>query len=232
MGATSKWLFFPGLRSWSPEIVPKLSWLESRNCLEIVLVKVPELWELISPNCQVWSRRGLNQSYSSLQELSNAMLHSWFGCREDVDSWLLVVVTFGPSFAHNLGCRCPNDQFEGILDIYTSISFQWHQKHSNPRCFGFCCRNLNIRESQRTPSPQLWECEFHPHTWPKWGCNRFVPLVGPKWTPSNAKIGTKKNRAKMILLYQKKALKHVPLCTKGGLLANCLATHFNVQKKG
>jgi len=33
----------------------------------------------------------------------------------------------------------------------------------------------------------------------------------------------------MILTYQEKALKHVPLCTKGGLLANYFATHFNVQ---
>ncbi len=26
------------------------------------------------------------------------------------------------------------------------------------RCFGPCCRTLKIRESRRTPSPQLWEC--------------------------------------------------------------------------
>ncbi len=49
-------------------------------------------------------------------------------------------------------------------------------------------------------------------------------------TPWNAKTGTKKNIAKMIIPYQEKALKHVPLCTKGGLLANCFATHLNVQK--
>jgi hypothetical protein len=30
-GATSKWFFFPGLPSWSPEIVPKLSRLESQD---------------------------------------------------------------------------------------------------------------------------------------------------------------------------------------------------------
>jgi hypothetical protein len=66
--------------------------------------------------------------------------------------------------------------------------------------------------------------------WSLYMKHRFVPLVGPKWTPLNAKIGTKKNRAKMILPYQEKALKHVPLCTKVGLLANCFATHLNVQK--
>jgi hypothetical protein len=31
---------------------------------------------------------------------------------------------FGPSFAHNLGCRCPNGQCEAIFDIYASRPFQ------------------------------------------------------------------------------------------------------------
>ncbi len=93
-------------------------------------VGVSELWELISPDCRVRSRQGLNQSYSFLQELFNAMSHFRIGCREEVDSRLLVVgsqigsLTPDPSFAHNLGCRCPNDQCEGILDIYTSRPFQ------------------------------------------------------------------------------------------------------------
>jgi hypothetical protein len=123
---------------------------------------VPELWELISPDFQVWSRRGLNQSYSSLGELSNAMSLFRFWRREKVASQLLVVgsqtasLTPDPSFAHNLGYRCSNDQCQEIWDIYTSRPFQWHQKHPNTRCFG------------RAPSPQLWECS---HTWPKWGCD-------------------------------------------------------------
>ncbi len=99
--------------------------LESRNCPEIVPVGVPKLWELITLDCRVGSQRGLNQICSSLRELFNAMLHSRFGCREEVDSRLLVVgsqiasLTPDPSFAHNLCCRCPNDQCEGNLDIYT-----------------------------------------------------------------------------------------------------------------
>jgi hypothetical protein len=65
--ATLRWGYiqmalFPG--------TPKL---ESRNCPEIVPVGVLGIWELISPDCQVWSRWGLNQSYSSLWELFNAM---------------------------------------------------------------------------------------------------------------------------------------------------------------
>jgi len=97
--------------------------------------------------------------------------HSRFGCREEVDSRLLVVrsqivsLTPGPSFAHNSGYKCPNDQCEAILDMYISRPFQ----NTNARCFGLCCRTLNIRESRRTPNPQLWEWEFHPPTSPKVG---------------------------------------------------------------
>jgi len=66
-------------------------------------------------------------------------------------------LTPGPSFAHNLGDRCPNAQCEGIFDIYASRPFQWHQEHPNARCFGSYCRALNIRESRRTPNPQLFQ---------------------------------------------------------------------------
>jgi hypothetical protein len=100
--------------------------LESRNCLEIVPGGVPGLWALITPDCQVWSRRGLNQTCSPCRDLSNAMLHSPFGGRKEVDSWLLVFrsqtasLTPGPSFAHNLGDKCSNGQCEAIFDIYAS----------------------------------------------------------------------------------------------------------------
>jgi hypothetical protein len=141
MEATSKWHKFLGLLKWSPEIV---------------LAGLPELWTAITPDCRVRSWRGLNQSCSPRRDLSNAMSHSQIGCREEVDSRLLVVgnQTPDPSFAHNLGCRCPNDQCEAIFDIYVSRPFQWHP---NARCFGPCCRALNIRESRRTPNPQLFQ---------------------------------------------------------------------------
>jgi hypothetical protein len=106
---------------------------------------------LITPDSRVWSQRGLNQSCSPRRDLFNAMSHSQFGGREEVDSRLLMVgsqtasLTPGPSFAHNLGYRCPNDQCEAIFDIYASRPFQWHQEHLNARCFGPCCRTLNIR---------------------------------------------------------------------------------------
>ncbi len=137
--------------------------LESRNCPETIPGGVPGLWELITPDCKVWSRRGLNQTCSPRRDLFNDLLHSQFEGREEVDSRLLVVgsqtgsLTPGPSFAHNLGYRCPNDQCEAIFYIYTSRPFQWHQEHVNARYFGPCCRALNIRESRRTPNPHFFQ---------------------------------------------------------------------------
>jgi len=161
--------------------------LESRNCPgwspEIVPVGVPGLWMLVTLDCRVWSQRGLNQSCSPRRDLSNAMSYSQFEGWEEVDSRLLVVrsqiasLTLGPSFAHNLGFRCPNDQCEAIFDIYAPRPFQWHQEHLNARCFGPCCRALNIRESWRTPNPQLWEWEFHPPTSPKVGLRHWWTKV-------------------------------------------------------
>ncbi len=88
------------------------------------------LWASITSRPEFGSRQGLNQSCSSPRELSNAMSHTVLGRREEVESRLLVVgsqtanLTPGPSFAHNLGCRCANGQCEGILEIYTSRTFE------------------------------------------------------------------------------------------------------------
>jgi hypothetical protein len=88
------------------------------------------LWDFVAPRSDLRSGRGLNQSCNPRRELSNAMSHSLSAHREEVDSRLLVVgsqtasLTPGPSFAHNLGCRCPNGSCEAILDIYTSRPFQ------------------------------------------------------------------------------------------------------------
>jgi hypothetical protein len=112
----------------------------------------------------------MNQCFSSPQELSNDMLHTVIGCREEVDSRLLVVgsqivnLTPGPSFAHNLGCKCPNGQCEASLDIYISRPFQWHEEQPDARCFGPSTRALNFRESRRTPSSHFWECRPRLHT--------------------------------------------------------------------
>jgi hypothetical protein len=153
---------FGGTHAWVSGS-PGTPGLESRNCPEIVPGGVSGLWELITPNCGVWSRRGLNQTCSPRRDLSNDISHSWFGGREEVDSRLLVVrsqtasLTPGPSFAHNLGYRCPNGQCEAIFYIYASRPFQWHEEHLNARCFGPCCRALNIRESRRSANPHFFQ---------------------------------------------------------------------------
>jgi len=84
---------------------------------------LPKLWTLLTPCPKLGSGRGLNQSCSSRQELSNAMLYSFRRRWEEVDSRLLVVgsqtisLSPSPSFAHNLGCKCPNGTCEAILGI-------------------------------------------------------------------------------------------------------------------
>jgi len=91
--------------------------------LKLSRVRVLGLWTAIFLRPELRSGRVLNQSCSSHRELFNAMSHSFRRCREEVDSQLLVVgsqtgsLTPGPSFTHNLGCRCPNGQCEAILDI-------------------------------------------------------------------------------------------------------------------
>jgi hypothetical protein len=151
--------------------------LESRNCPEIVPVGVPRLWELITPDCKVWSQQSLNQSCSPRRDLFNDVSHSQFEGQEEIDSRLFVVgsqigsLTPGLSFAHNLGYRCPNGQGEAIFVIYASRPFQWNQEHLNARCFGPFCRALNIRESRRTSNPQLWKCWASPPHLAKWGCD-------------------------------------------------------------
>jgi hypothetical protein len=161
-------------------LFPRALKLESRNCPKTVPVGVLGLWEFITPDCRVWSGRGLNQSCSPRRDLFNAVSQSQFGCREEVDSRLLVVrsrivnLTLDPSFAHNLGYRCPNDQCEAIFGIYASRPFQWHQEHLNERCLGPCCRTINIQESQGTPSPQLWECWASPPHLAKVGLRQFT----------------------------------------------------------
>jgi len=93
-------------------------------------VGVPGLWTATTPRPELGSRRVPNQSFSSRQELSNTMSHSLRRRREEVDSRLLVAgsqtdnLTPGPSFAHNLCFRCPNEQCEPILNIYASRAFQ------------------------------------------------------------------------------------------------------------
>jgi hypothetical protein len=131
---------------------------------------LPGLWTSMTSCSNLGSRWGLKQSCSSLWKLFNAMKNSFCRRRGRVDSRLLVVesqianLTPGPSFAHNLGWRCPNGSCEAILDIDTSRPFQWYKEHPNARFFDPWTRALSFWESRRIPSSHFWECEFHLHT--------------------------------------------------------------------
>jgi hypothetical protein len=93
-------------------------------------VELPGLWASITSCSDLWLGWGLKKSCSSLQNLFNIMPHSFCQRQDRVDSWLWVVgsqiasLTLGPSFAHNLGWKCPNGSCKAILDIYTSRPFQ------------------------------------------------------------------------------------------------------------
>jgi len=73
-------------------------------------------------------------------------------------------LTPGPSFDHNLCCRCPNGSCEAILDIYISRPFQWYRENLNARCFDPYNRALSFQKSRRTPKSHFRECEWRPHT--------------------------------------------------------------------
>jgi hypothetical protein len=140
------------------------------------------LWASITFRPELGSGRDLNQSCSSRWELFKYMSHSFWRRREEVDSRLLVVgsqtanLTPGPSFAHNLSCRCPNGSCEAILDIYASIPFQWYKEHPNARCFDPWTRALNFWESHKTSTCHSWECGLHLHTYPKVGLRQTLLL--------------------------------------------------------
>jgi hypothetical protein len=112
------------------------------------------------------------------------MSHTQIGRRKEVDSRLLVVgsqtasLTPGPSFAHNLGCRCPNCQREGIFDIYVSRPFPMTPRTSQCEVF---CPLLSSSEHSGVPEDSkpltFPSVGLHPHTWPKWGCDINLRVV-------------------------------------------------------
>jgi hypothetical protein len=122
--------------------VPKLSWFG-----------LPSLCGLITLCSDLGLGWGLKQTCNSCQELSNGVSHSTYTHRGWVDSQLLVVrsqtgnLTPGLSFCHNSCCKCPNDSWELIFDIYTSIAFPWYKERFNVRCFDPCNWTLKFGES-------------------------------------------------------------------------------------
>jgi hypothetical protein len=146
MRPTSKWHFVLRFPSGS---------------LEIPTTGLPWLWGLIILRIDLWLKRGLKQSFSPRQELSNGMSHVTCTEGNRVDSRFLVIgsqisnSTPGPSFGHNLCLRCPNGSCEPILDIYVSIAFQWYKEVFNPLGFDPCNCSLKIWESTGTSTPKV-----------------------------------------------------------------------------
>jgi hypothetical protein len=82
-------------------------------------------------------------------------------------------------------------QCEAIFDIYASRPFQWHQKHLNARCFGPCCRTLNIQESRRTPNPHFFQVLGFT---PTLGQSRVATFMGLNHKPHKSQLRKKKQR--------------------------------------
>jgi hypothetical protein len=92
---------------------------------------------------------------------ANDVLHATCTHWSQIDSWHFVVrnqianLTPDLSFCHNLCYRCLNGSCEPILDIYTSIAFQWYRELFNARCFDLCNFSLKVWESIETPTPKM-----------------------------------------------------------------------------
>jgi hypothetical protein len=118
-----------------------LSWDSQVGVPKSPKLRLPWLWRPITLQSDLRSTCGLKQSYNSCQELSNDMSHAL--CRQVnwVDSRLFVVrsqiasLIPDPSFSHNLCFRCPNEQWELILDIYVLRAFQWYNERDKPLSF-------------------------------------------------------------------------------------------------
>ncbi len=112
----------------------------------------------------------LKKSCNSSLELFNGVLHSTYTHKGRVDSRLFMDnLTPGLSFCHNLCCRCPNGSYKLILDIYTSIIFQWYKNLFNARCFDPCNCSLKFWEFQWTPKFPFGECESSSSLLQDWG---------------------------------------------------------------
>jgi hypothetical protein len=138
---------------------------------------LPWLWQLITPCSNLRLGWGLKQTCSSPWELSNGVSHSTYTHQGRVYFWLLVAgsqtanLTPSLSFVHNLCCRFPNGSCEAIFGMYASRPFQKYREHLKARCFDPCEWALSFRESWKTPKSPFRECECHPHTPSKWGCD-------------------------------------------------------------
>jgi hypothetical protein len=158
---------------WHPRLNVTFSRDSQSGVPKLSQVGVPGFWDFIAPRPDLRAGWDLNQSCSPQKKLFNTMLHSQNACREQVDSRLLVggsqiaSLTPGPSFAPNLGCRCPNDQMRGHFRYLRFKTFSMTLK--TPQCEVFWAL-LSSSKHSRVPgdskSPSFPSVRLHPHTWP------------------------------------------------------------------
>jgi hypothetical protein len=144
---------------WSLHLNGFLSRDSQRRVSKLLRLELAQLCEAIIMRSNLRSGWGFKQSCNSRWELSNSVSHATCTHRVRVDSRLFVVgsQTSTPrfSFCHNLCFRCPNGSYKLILEIYTSIAFQWYKKIFNAMCFDLYNHSLKVRESTGTLTPKM-----------------------------------------------------------------------------
>jgi hypothetical protein len=150
---------------WGPHPNGFLSRDSQRRVPKLPRLELSQLCGPITMCSDLQSGWDLKQSFSFRGELFNSLSHATYthGVRLISD-----FLTPDLSFCHNLCCRCPNGSCKPILDIYTSITFQWYKKLLDARCFDLYNCSLKVQESTETPTPKmgssLGSVSLHLHT--------------------------------------------------------------------
>jgi hypothetical protein len=155
------------------------SWDSQGKVPKLSPVGLLGIWASITSCSNLWLKWGLKQSYTFPQEFFYAKLHTICTHRDQVDSRLLVVgsqiasLTPDPSFAHNLGCRCPNDSCEAILDIYTSRISNDIKNTAIQGVLTLAIELWVFKSPGGLQLPTFGSVSFILTLNPKWGCDRW-----------------------------------------------------------
>jgi hypothetical protein len=122
-------------RGQHPNVI--LSWVSQVGVPKIPKLRLPQLWRPTTSCIDLQSKWGLKKSCRSRQDLFNGMWHATYKKINRGNSRLLVVgsqsaiLTFSPSFGHNLCFKYPNGSWKFILDIYIPKKFRWYKELFN-----------------------------------------------------------------------------------------------------
>jgi len=152
------------------------------------------------------------------------MLHVACTKGNRVDSRLLMVksqivnLILDLSFGHNLCFKCPNGSCEPILDIYVSIAFQLYKELLEPLGFDPYNHFLNIRESTRTPTPNMG---VHLGVWRFFPSHSFALIEHENVTP-RLSLGPHPCKPFALVVSPRLGLRQA--CTSNGKLSNFITT--------